>query len=73
MQANGREEKGKGQAQATVVADITSGGGGTQVKVSQDINMSGAVAQYGRGMMQDVAGAMLGQFANCLKSELSRR
>ncbi|HMC09575.1 MAG TPA: SRPBCC family protein, partial [Actinomycetota bacterium] len=65
MKASGREEKGKGQAEATVTADVVPGGGGTQVKVVQDINMSGAVAQYGRGMMQDVAGAMMGQFANC--------
>ena len=73
MKASGREEKGKGQAEATVTADVTPGGSGTQVSVSQDINMSGAVAQYGRGMMQDVAGAMMGQFANCLKSQLSGR
>jgi carbon monoxide dehydrogenase subunit G len=72
MRASGREERGKGQAEATVTADVTSDGGSTHVKVVQDINMSGAVAQYGRGMMQDVAGSLLAQFANCLKAELSR-
>ena len=73
IKATGREEKGKGQADANIVAQITDQGNATHVKVSQDINMSGAVAQYGRGMMQDVAGAMMGQFANCLKSQLSGR
>ena len=32
--------------------------------------MSGAVAQYGRGMMQAVAGAMMTGFANCLKGQI---
>jgi carbon monoxide dehydrogenase subunit G len=32
--------------------------------------MSGAVAQYGRGMMQDVAAAMMTGFANCLKGQI---
>lgn len=70
MRAVGREEKGKGQADATVVAQITDQGSSTHVKISQDINMSGAVAQYGRGMMQDVAGSMMTQFANCLKNQI---
>jgi carbon monoxide dehydrogenase subunit G len=42
------------------------------VKISQDIQMSGAVAQFGRGLIQDVAGTLMGKFADCLKSELSR-
>ena len=70
MRAVGREDKGKGQADATVTAQITDQGGSTHVKISQDINMSGAVAQYGRGMMQDVAGSMTAQFANCLKNNI---
>lgn len=73
MRASGREEKGKGQAQATVTAFLTeTDTGGTSVKISQDIQMSGAVAQFGRGLIQDVAGSLIGKFADCLKSELSR-
>jgi carbon monoxide dehydrogenase subunit G len=73
MRASGREEKGKGQAQATVTAFLTgTETGGTSVKISQDIQMSGAVAQFGRGLIQDVAGTLIGKFADCLKSELSR-
>ena len=73
MRASGREEKGKGQAEATVTALLTeTDAGGTHVKISQDIQMSGAVAQFGRGLIQDVAGTLMGKFADCLKSELSR-
>ncbi len=70
MQASGREEKGKGQAEATITADIIDNGGSTNVKLVQDINMSGAVAQYGRGMMADVAGSMIQQFATCLQGQI---
>jgi hypothetical protein len=41
--------------------------------VKTDLNLSGAVAQYGRasGLIQDVASQLIGQFANCLKSKLA--
>jgi carbon monoxide dehydrogenase subunit G len=70
MRASGREEKGKGQADATATVQITDNGGSTHVKLTQDVNMSGAVAQYGRGMMQDVTNTMIQQFANCLKGQI---
>jgi carbon monoxide dehydrogenase subunit G len=73
MKASGREEKGKGQAQATVTATISEGDAGTDISIVQDIQMSGAVAQFGRGLIEDVAGQLIGQFAACMKQELSRR
>jgi carbon monoxide dehydrogenase subunit G len=30
------------------------------------------VAQFGRGLIEDVAGALIQQFAACMKQELSR-
>jgi hypothetical protein len=45
---------------------VTPSGNGSSVKVTQDIAMSGAVAQMGRGMMQDVTGVMMKQFADCV-------
>ena len=46
---------------------------GSQVVVKTDLNLSGAVAQYGRasGLIQDVASQLIGQFATCLKSKLA--
>ena len=38
-------------------------GGGSHVKVSADILVTGRVAQMGRGVMQDVARRMIGQMA----------
>lgn len=72
MKAKGSEEKGKGQATATVTSTMVSSGGSTTVRLSQDIVMTGAIAQYGRGMMADVIGALMKQFAACASSEITR-
>ena len=66
LNASGGETSGKGQATAKVTMQISPSGSGSTVKVSQDIAMSGAVAQFGRGMMQDVTGVMMKQFADCI-------
>lgn len=70
LDASGGETSGKGQASAKVTMQITPSGNGSTVRVTQDINMSGAVAQFGRGMMQDVTGVMMQQFANCIASAI---
>jgi carbon monoxide dehydrogenase subunit G len=66
MKGVGGEEKGKGQAEAMVTAQLSGAGDSTNVRINQDINMSGAVAQYGRGMMSDVTTVLMNQFAKCL-------
>ena len=35
------------------------------------MTLSGAVAQYGRGIVQDVSQQMVGKFADCLKAQLA--
>jgi len=70
MKGVGGEEKGKGQAEANVTAVLQGSGNSTTVKITQDITMSGAVAQYGRGMMGDVTTVLMNQFAKCLSNAL---
>src|SRR5437016_1417737 len=53
MKAKGSEMKGKGQAAATVISSLERSGSGTRMRISQDIDLSGPLAQYGRGMIQD--------------------
>jgi hypothetical protein len=43
---------------------------GTQVTVVTDLTITGRVAQFGRGVMADVSGKLLGQFVDCLESKL---
>ncbi|MDP9343405.1 MAG: SRPBCC family protein [Actinomycetota bacterium] len=73
VKAQGMEQKGKGAATALVTAWAEAADGGhTRVKFSQDLTISGAVAQFSRGMMQDVSGRMTKQFADCVQANLSQ-
>lgn len=72
MKAKGAELKGKGQANATVVSSLERVGSGTRMRISQDIDLSGPLAQYGRGMIQDVTGSLMNEFADRIQADLSR-
>ncbi len=72
LNASGSEEKGKGQASMSVTSTMTSSGRGTRVKVSQDLQLSGAAAQFGRGMVQDVTNMLMRSFADCLQENIGR-
>jgi carbon monoxide dehydrogenase subunit G len=72
MKAKGSELKGKGQATATVVSSLERNGSGTRMRISQDIDLSGPLAQYGRGMIQDVSGSLMDEFAGRIQADLSR-
>jgi uncharacterized protein len=72
MEASGSEEKGKGQASMTVTSTMAGSGNGTRVKVAQDIQLSGAAAQFGRGMVQDVTSVLMKSFAKCLADDIGR-
>lgn len=72
MKAKGAEQKGKGQANATVVSSLERVGSGTKMRISQDIDLSGPLAQYGRGMIQDVSGSLMNEFADRIQADLSQ-
>jgi carbon monoxide dehydrogenase subunit G len=66
-----RELRGRGGAQATIRSSLTElEPKRTRVDVVTDLALSGMVAQYGRGIVQDVAGQMVGKFADCLQKQL---
>jgi uncharacterized protein len=72
LKADGREQRGKGAASATVVSELAeAAGGGTDVSIDADVTITGAVAQYGRGMIQDISQRLTNQFAGCLEESLS--
>ncbi len=73
VKAQGMEQKGKGAATALVTAWAEAvDGGRTKVRFSQDLTISGSVAQFSRGMMQDVSSKMTKQFADCVQANLSQ-
>ena len=71
MKASGREKRGKGMANATIQAGVEPGDGVTRVDMNTDLTISGAVAQYGRGMIADVSKRLTDEFAKCLKAQLA--
>jgi carbon monoxide dehydrogenase subunit G len=70
LQAEGRDTRGQGNASATVVATLVPDGDGTTVNIDTDLNITGKVAQFGRGVMADVSSKLLGQFADNLKQDV---
>src|SRR5205085_6203290 len=59
-----RDTKGQGTASATIHNRLLPGDGGTRVLAETDLSITGRQAQFGRGIMQDVAGRMLDDFAH---------
>jgi len=72
VNAAGADERGRGQAAMVVSATLTRAGNGTKVGVTQDLQISGAAAQYGRGMISDVSSVLMRDFAANLASGIAR-
>ncbi len=74
VRAQGTDAKGRGAAQAVALFWLEPAASGCKVLVHTDLSLSGAVAQYGRGvgMIQATAAALIGQFANNLKAEIAK-
>ena len=64
VHASGADEKGRGQASMVITATLgRTGRGTTKVGVVQDLQLSGAAARYGRGMITDVTAVLMRDFA----------
>jgi carbon monoxide dehydrogenase subunit G len=73
VKAQGTDAKGRGGANAIASFRLEPSPGGSRVLVHTDLSLSGAVAQYGRGvgMIQATATLIMNQFANNLKAQLA--
>jgi uncharacterized protein len=72
VNATGAEERGRGQASMVVTATLSRAGRGTKVDVSQDLQLAGAAAQYGRGMISDVSSVLMNDFAANMQDRITR-
>lgn len=70
IEGSAKESKGQGTAKATVSMTLTDEGGTTTGTVLTDLAITGKPAQFGRGMLSDVGGKIIDQFANCLSKKL---
>jgi carbon monoxide dehydrogenase subunit G len=75
VRAQGSDGKGRGSANATATFHIQPVPDGSRVIIHTDLMLSGAVAQYGRGvgMIQATAAQIIGQFAANLRAQLERQ
>lgn len=71
LKAEGKETRGNGTAAATVTAQLKDEGEATTVVISTDLAISGKAAQFGRGVLADVSGNLIAQFARSLEAELT--
>jgi carbon monoxide dehydrogenase subunit G len=71
--AQGSDTKGRGAANAVAAFRLEPVDGGSRVLVHTNLTLSGAVAQYGRGVgiIQMTAAQIITQFANNLKAQLA--
>jgi uncharacterized protein len=70
LRANGKETRGNGNAAAVVTAQLKDEGDATSVVITTDLTISGKAAQFGRGVLADVAANLIGQFAKALEADL---
>ena len=63
LEAAGKETRGAGTASATVRSELHGEGDETHVVVNTSLNVTGRPAQFGRGVMADVGGKLIGIFA----------
>jgi carbon monoxide dehydrogenase subunit G len=71
VNASGAEQRGRGQASMVVSATLSPAGGGTKVAVTQDLQLAGAAAQYGRGMIADVTAVLMRDFSVNLANQIA--
>jgi carbon monoxide dehydrogenase subunit G len=70
LKATGKETRGNGTAAALVTAELNDEGPATAVAITTDLTISGKAAQFGRGVLADVATNLIGQFAKSLEADL---
>jgi carbon monoxide dehydrogenase subunit G len=71
LEAAGKETRGAGTASATVRSELHGEGDETHVIVHTSLNVTGRPAQFGRGVMSEVSGKLIGIFAANLASMLT--
>jgi carbon monoxide dehydrogenase subunit G len=74
VKAQGADTKGRGGADAQVAFRVVPADAGARVEIETDLNLSGSIAQYGRGpgIIQATAEQLICQFADNLRAQLAQ-
>src|SRR5215472_4241966 len=71
LEASGKETRGAGTASATIRSTLEGAGDQTHVIVQTSLNVTGKPAQFGRGVLTEVGGRLIGIFADNLAAMLA--
>jgi carbon monoxide dehydrogenase subunit G len=70
MKAAGTETRGQGKAEATIRASVVGDASESTLTMDTDLAIRGRVAQFGRGVLNDVSANLMDQFAENLKAQM---
>ena len=71
--AAGQDVRGKGGADMRMTSTLVERAPGeTEVRITSQVNVMGILAQFGRGMIQDVSDQMFGKFVEAVRAELEK-
>src|SRR5690554_3480087 len=71
MTGEGQDTKGAGSARMTMTSHITAGDDGSaEVSVESEVQLVGKLAQFGRGMVEEVSKQLFRQFTECARQRL---
>jgi len=70
IQAEGREIGGQGTARANLELTVAGADGGARVDIATDLTVTGKVAQFGRGVMEDVSRRLVEQMGQCISAQI---
>ena len=71
IKGEGREIGGQGSVRADLALGVAAtGDGGSTVSLSADLTVTGRVAQFGRGVIEDVSRRMMAQMGECIGARL---
>ncbi len=70
LSAEGRETTGPGSARATAHMKVEAAGENSQVTITTEYHVAGRVAQFGRGVMEDVSKRLVNEMASCIQANV---
>ena len=70
LEADGRETTGPGSARAKARMSVEAEGASSVVKIVTEYSVAGRVAQFGRGVMEDVSRRIVTDMAACIKANV---
>lgn len=71
LRGTGQDVKGRGGAEMKMTSQLTPHEGGTAVSVVSEVSVTGMLAQFGRGMIDDVSDQMFETFKGNMQAALT--